>query len=98
MDIFYTLFYTKSWETGSQYLYKKIVSILTFTQAIYCTSLRGLTVRVLACHAGDPGSIQGVCLYFILFLSHLEFKIASFGEPYYFGQTSYGIPPLAKLG
>ena len=34
MDIFYTLFYTKSWETGSQYLYKKIVSILTFTQAI----------------------------------------------------------------
>ena len=51
-------------------------------------------VRALACHAGDPGSIPGVCLYFILFLSHLEFKIASFGEPYYFGQTSYGIPPL----
>ena len=49
----------------------------------------------LACHAGDPGSIPGVCLYFILFLSHLEFKIASFGEPYYFGQTSYGIPPLS---
>ena len=34
MDIFYTLFYTKSWETGSQYLYKKIVSIVTFTQAL----------------------------------------------------------------
>ena len=28
------IIYTKSWETGSQYLYKKIVSILTFTQAI----------------------------------------------------------------
>ena len=26
-------------------------------------------VRALACHAGDPGSIPGVCLYFILFLS-----------------------------
>ena len=26
-------------------------------------------MRVLACHAGDPGSIPGVCLYFILFLS-----------------------------
>ena len=51
-------------------------------------------MRALTCHAGDPGSIPGVCLHFILFLSHLEFKIASFGEPYYFGQTSYGIPPL----
>ena len=50
--------------------------------------------RALACHAGDPGSIPGVCLYFILFLSHLEFKIASFGEPYYYGQKCYGIPPL----
>ena len=28
------IIYTKSWETGSQYLYKKIVSILNFTQAI----------------------------------------------------------------
>ena len=32
-------------------------------------SLRGLMVIALACHAGDPGSIPGVCLYFILFLS-----------------------------
>ena len=26
-------------------------------------------VRALACHAGDPGLIPDVCLYFILFLS-----------------------------
>ena len=26
-------------------------------------------VRALACHVGDPGSISGVCLYFILFWS-----------------------------
>ena len=28
------IIYTKSWETGSQYLYKKLVSILTFTRAV----------------------------------------------------------------
>ena len=35
-------------------------------------------VRALACHAGDPGSIPGVCLYFILFLSHLVSKKVEF--------------------
>ena len=35
-------------------------------------------MRALACHAGDPGSIPGVCLYFILFLSHLVSKKVEF--------------------
>ena len=35
-------------------------------------------VRALACHAGDLGSIPGVCLYFILFLSHLVSKKVEF--------------------
>ena len=71
-----------------------MIKLFSITKPFYHTSLRGLMMRALTCHAGDLGSIPGVCLYFILFLSHLEFKIASFGEPYYFGQTSYGIPPL----
>ena len=33
-------------------------------------------VIALAWHAGDPGSIPGVCLYFILFLS-LKFDLVS---------------------
>ena len=35
-------------------------------------------VRALACHVGDLGSIPGVCLYFILFLSHLVSKKVEF--------------------
>ena len=32
-------------------------------------SLRSLTVRALDSHPGEPGSIPGICLNFILFLS-----------------------------
>ena len=57
---------------------KKQFQYSLLLKPFYHTSLRGLMVKALACHAGDPGSIPGVCLDFILFLSHLVSKKVEF--------------------
>ena len=78
MDIFYTLFYTKSWETGSQYLYKKIVSILTFTQAILPYKSPWPNGESAGLSRGRSGFDSRRLLIFYSFLSHLVSKKVEF--------------------